>query len=103
VLFNASKPTAMLGYQGKPSDVNKFLVSQGLQTERPMTRSQGKVEEESKNEDSDDDEDEGMDDGGDEKLTPLINHYQLDTVGSYDLLTKMNFDKVTRFRFNVPL
>ena len=50
VLFNASKPTAMLDYQEKPNDVQKYLVSQGLQPERPKTRSQGKVEEESKNE-----------------------------------------------------
>jgi len=30
VLINASKPTAMSDYQGKPGDVQKFLVSQGL-------------------------------------------------------------------------
>jgi hypothetical protein len=60
------------------------------------------VEEESKNEEPDDDDDEEMEEGGDEKLTPFINHYQVDSVGSYDLHTKMNFDKVSRYRFNVP-
>ena len=39
VLFNASKPTAMLDYKEKPNDVQKYLVSQGLQPERPKTRS----------------------------------------------------------------
>ena len=92
----------MLDYKEKPNDVQKYLVSQGLQPERPKTRSQGKVEEESKTEALDDD-DEGMEEGDEQKLTPIINHYQVDTVGSYDLLTKMNFDKVSRFRFNVPL
>ena len=77
VLFNASKPTAMLDYVGKPGDVQKYLVSLGLQTERPKTRSQGKVEEESKNEYyyEGDYGDEGMGDFGGEKLDPMINDY----------------------------
>ena len=74
VLFSASKPTVMLDYKEKPNDVQKYLVSQGLQPERPKTRSQGKVEEESKNEESDD-YDKGMEEGSYYKLAPMINHY----------------------------
>lgn len=93
VLINASKPTAMLDYLGKPSDVQKYLVSLGLKTERHKTRSQGKVEEESKKEEyyESDYGHEGSEVVGGDKLDPMINHYQIDTVGSFYLITTIDF------------
>jgi hypothetical protein len=95
----------MLNYLEKPEDAQDYLLLQSLLLlETPKSRSQGNVEEESESEEyEDNNSDEEMEEAEDEKLTPLINHFQVDTLGSYDLLTKMNFDKVSRFRFNVPL
>lgn len=67
------------------------------------TRSLAKLEEEKKGNQSDeDDEEEGDDEEERDYLTPIVDHYQLDTVGSYDMIIKFQIQKITRFRFNIP-
>lgn len=81
-IFRAFKPTIECKYKGKPRDAKAKKTNQRFD----------KAEEKKEISGSEDDQ---------QRARVVINHYQTDTEGSFDLIYLGNH-KLNRYRFNIP-